>query len=116
MTDMPDKAMLWHSRPPFTYVGTWATVRYPEEAEEYVKVAALPDMVPTWQPIETITPDAGHCLFYGDTRHDNNVAFSGWVATNGRFYADGGNLCKPTLWMPLPAAPAMGLGTDGSET
>ena len=45
MGDLPNKIMVWHSDQPLDHVGTWATTRYPEDAEEYVKIAALPDMV-----------------------------------------------------------------------
>lgn len=46
MTDLPSKIMAWHSNQPLEHVGTWATTRYPEDAEEYVKLADLADMVP----------------------------------------------------------------------
>lgn len=60
-----------------------------------------------WQSIETATKDAGHCLFFGNTRHDLRAVFSGWVAANGMFYSDSGDLCRPTHWMPLPQPPAV---------
>jgi len=58
-----------------------------------------------WQPIETITTDASHVLFFGNTRLDVDIAFSGFIARNGILYSDSGGICKPTHWMPLPAAP-----------
>lgn len=42
---LPDKFMAWHNRPTLDHTGTWATTRYPDDAEEYVKVAALPGLV-----------------------------------------------------------------------
>jgi hypothetical protein len=52
-----------------------------------------------WKPISDITPDQGHVLFWGDTRHDADVDFTGWVAPNGRFYSDADGLCcKPKFW------------------
>ena len=56
-----------------------------------------------WLPIETA--HGRECLFYGSTRHDRGVVFSGYIAVNGRPYADGGDAVKPTHWMPLPAPP-----------
>ena len=59
-----------------------------------------------WQTIATITPEAGHVLFFGNTRHDAGVAFTGWVAQNGRLYSDADGLsCRPTHWMPMPDPP-----------
>jgi hypothetical protein len=60
--------------------------------------------VPEWQPIET-APSAP-VLFYGNTRHDTGVAFTGWKAQNGRCYADSGDSVKATHWMPMPAPPS----------
>lgn len=57
-----------------------------------------------WQPIETAPP--ARLLFYGHTRHDARIVFSGWKAQNGRLYADNGDNVKATHWMPLPAQPA----------
>ena len=57
-----------------------------------------------WQPIETAPSD--YLLFYGNTRHDVGVVFTGWKAQNGLFYEDKGQLVKPTHWMPLPDAPS----------
>jgi hypothetical protein len=56
-----------------------------------------------WQPIETAKH--GHCLFFGATRHDTYLRFTGWVAVNGLCYTDSGDLCRPTHWMPLPPPP-----------
>lgn len=58
-----------------------------------------------WQLIDTITPAVGHVLFYGNTHHDEDMVFSGYVARNGTFYADGGPICYPSYWMPLPKPP-----------
>ena len=56
-----------------------------------------------WWPLAECPAD--HVLFYGSTLHDADVVFSGWKAKNGRFYSDGGVICKPTHWMPLPEPP-----------
>lgn len=56
-----------------------------------------------WQQIETAPSD--HMLFYGNTRHDDGVVFTGWKAQNGLCYADTGHIVKATHWMPLPAPP-----------
>lgn len=47
--NLPEKIMAWHGSPTLDHIGTWATTRYPEDAEEYVKVAALPELV---KPLE----------------------------------------------------------------
>ena len=52
-----------------------------------------------WQTIDTITPEAGHVLFYGASAHDGGVSYTGWIARNGRLYSDGDGLsCSPTHW------------------
>jgi len=38
---LPDKIMVWFGQWPLTWAGTWATTRYPEDAEEYVPAARL---------------------------------------------------------------------------
>ena len=66
-----------------------------------------------WQPIDNITPDAGHVLLLGSTRHDARTIFTGWIAQNGMIYGDAWGLdCKPTHWMPLPPPPAGENGND----
>ncbi len=63
-----------------------------------------------WHPIETITPEAGHVLFYGNTAHDDGVSFTGWIAQNGRLYSDRDGLaCYPTHWCKVESPYA---GTD----
>lgn len=52
MNELPDKVMLWHNCLPLTHIGQWATTRYPEDAEGYVKVSALGTMV---KPLEWYT-------------------------------------------------------------
>lgn len=67
---------------------------------EYVRAdLAKPD----WQPIETAPCE--RLLFWGSTRHDTKIAFTGWKAQNGRFYADSGDAVWPTHWMPSPPPP-----------
>ena len=57
-----------------------------------------------WQPISTA--QAEHMLFFGRTLFDDDVVFSGWKAlSTGKFYSDGGAVCFPTHWMPLPPPP-----------
>jgi hypothetical protein len=56
-----------------------------------------------WQPIETAPSE--HLIFYGNTRHDEGVVFTGWKAINGVCYTDAGERVKPTHWMPLPEPP-----------
>lgn len=34
-TKMPDSIKAWHSHPGLDHIGTWATTRYPDEAEIY---------------------------------------------------------------------------------
>ena len=44
MTDapqLPDEIMAWHHRPELWWLGSWATTRYPEEAEPYVRKALV---------------------------------------------------------------------------
>ena len=66
-----------------------------------------------WQSIDNITPDAGHVLLLGSTRHDARTIFTGWIAQNGMIYGDAWGLdCKPTHWMPLPKPPAGENGND----
>ena len=60
-------------------------------------------VVMEWKPIETAPKD--HLLFYGSTRHDSRVVFSGWKAVNGMHYCDKGDIVRPTHWMPLPPPP-----------
>lgn len=55
-----------------------------------------------WKSIKTITPEAGHALFWGSTRHDESVAYTGWIARNGMFYSDADGLsCKPKFWCEI---------------
>ncbi|MBQ0803102.1 MAG: hypothetical protein KBT76_15355 [Sulfitobacter litoralis] len=49
MSELPKKIMVWHGPHPLPHAGSWATTRYPMEAEEYVRASALPDMV---KPLE----------------------------------------------------------------
>jgi len=63
-----------------------------------------------WQPIETAPPQ--HLLFFGCTRHDKNVVWSGWKAVNGTYYTDAGEISFPTHWMPLPEPPAQEIADD----
>ena len=66
-----------------------------------------------WQSIDNITPDAGHVLLLGSTRHDARTIFTGWIAQNGMIYGDAWGLdCKPTHWMPLPPPPARENGNE----
>lgn len=71
--------------------------------------APSPDVL-AWQPIEAAPCEP--LLLYGNTRHDTRVVFTGWKAVNGRFYADTGDIVKPTHWMPLPLPPALARITD----
>lgn len=66
---------------------------------EYIRA----DLVPQWQPIETAPSD--HLMFYGNTRHDQGVVFTGWKAVNGMHYSDNGDVAYPKHWMPLPMPP-----------
>lgn len=76
----------------------------------------------SWQPIETAPPDDNYVLVYGITAgeisgidDEPRVAIAGktfsgdyyaegfhWIVQDGDAYAV---WCKPTHWMPLPAAP-----------
>lgn len=56
-----------------------------------------------WQPVKTAPSD--HLLFYGNTRHDQGVVFTGWKAVNGTYYSDNGDIAYPTHWMPQPSPP-----------
>ena len=77
-------------------------------------LSAYPEPVgDAWQSIDNITPDAGHVLLLGSTRHDARTIFTGWIAQNGMIYGDAWGLdCKPTHWMPLPKPPAGENGND----
>lgn len=45
MTDhtfpLPDSVMIWLSNPEICHAGTWATTRYPEDAQRYVAAGAV---------------------------------------------------------------------------
>lgn len=40
---LPERIMAWHHHELLSHVGTWATTRYPEDAEEYVPASQLSD-------------------------------------------------------------------------
>jgi len=42
-----------------------------------------------------------HLLFYGTTRHDIDVIFTGWKARNGSTYSDNSQFCEVKAWMSL---------------
>ncbi|QLB38245.1 hypothetical protein phiGT1_33 [Sulfitobacter phage phiGT1] len=125
MNDLPGKIMVWHGPHPLPHAGSWATTRYPQEAEEYVKVAALPGMVPQWRPIETAPKDGtefqvwlskknGHGFWDPRARYNKNNCFQLWGRVD--YDIDGWEIypgLEPTHWMPLPEAPA--LSHEGGE-
>jgi len=38
---LPHEVMIWFSNPDLCHIGTWATIRYPEEAQRYVAAGAV---------------------------------------------------------------------------
>lgn len=40
-TNLPAEILAWHSNHQLSFIGTWATTRYPDDAEAYVKKDAF---------------------------------------------------------------------------
>jgi hypothetical protein len=78
--------------------------KYILDNADAIRSALVAAPVQEWQDIST-APNCGHFLLFGATRHDKAIRFTGYLAVNGSWYTDAGELCKPTHWMLLPASP-----------
>ena len=64
-----------------------------------------------WQPIETAPTDGGEVLVYVGKSYVGGCVVA-VKDTNGDWLDWDGDVWEPTHWMPLPAAPALGIGGD----
>ena len=111
MTQAPER--IWRDKPQTKrgYVDglpSWPTQSESYEGTEYIRA----DLVPQWQPIETLGPDnCAEFLAYWPDQWDNgswNIErtwfVDGWFHTpNDKQEAK--TPWAPTHWMPLPQAP-----------
>jgi len=73
-------------------------------------IDALPELQ-GWQPIETAPTDGGEVLVYVGKSYVGGCVVA-VKDTNGDWLDWDGDVWEPTHWMPLPDAPAMGIGGD----
>ena len=67
--------------------------------------------VERWRDIETAPTDGGEVLVYVGKSYVGGCVVA-VKDTNGDWLDWDGDVWEPTHWMPLPAAPALGIGCD----
>lgn len=119
MNDLPRKIMVWHGSHPLPHVGSWATTRYPQEAEEYVKVAALPGMVQplVWYDCQDGTSHDENCRYEIDPRPLSFRIIKG-VTGGGSYICDASSMddAKAAAQAHHVATILAAFGVQGGET